>query len=99
MAFFGEASKLHLMEAKVAPLLAGMDSQKHDVMSRQLDISFDELFVWQEKKSEAFASGKISLEDANYLYEMIGQSTETFNKRSLAVKLVVSQFMLLLLKP
>ena len=101
MAFkFGlEGSKIHAVVDKTAPLLAGLTTEKAIEMTRGLDISFDELFVWQSKKSEAFAGGKISLADASYLYEMIGEAVTVFNSRPLAVKLVVSQFMCLLLKP
>jgi hypothetical protein len=92
-------SKLASIVTKTAPLLEPLGSEKLLELSRQLDITFEEHFVWQTKQSELNASGKISLEDAMFLYEQLGGSASVFNQRPVAVKYVVSQFMLVVLTP
>ena len=92
-------SRLAGIVARTAPLLEPLGDAKLLELSKQLDISFDEHFAWQTKQAELNASGKISLDDAMFLYEQLGGSATVFNQRPVAVKYVVSQFMLVVLKP
>jgi hypothetical protein len=92
-------SKLQAVVTKTSSLLEKLGPEKLEQLSKQLDISFDEHFIWQNKKSELVASGKISLDDGMFLFGVLGSSKEVFNGQSAAVKYVVSQFMLIVLKP
>ena len=92
-------SRLAGIVARTTPLLEPLGDAKLLELSRQLDISFEEHFVWQTKQSELSAGGKINLEDAMFLYEQLGGSATVFNQRPAAVKYVISQFMLVVLKP
>lgn len=75
----------------------GMSQGQIELLSERLDVSPEEHCAWQEVKSLAVASGKISLEVASDLFEIIGGTPATFNKRSLAQKIVVTRIMAVLL--
>ncbi len=73
-------------------LAAGLVTQeKVDALHKTLDMELLEYVKFQEHKSLAFASGKLTLEEANTIYAYLGESVETFNSQPIAVKSVLTQ--------
>ena len=70
-----------------------LSQEKLDKMSKQLDIPLVDFCKFQELKSVASMDGTLSLEEANYVYGLLGNTPETFNKRTLAEKYVLTQLL------
>ena len=68
-------------------------------LSKELDLSLGEYTLFQEAKSSAQASGKLSLENANLIYRYLGNTPDQFNRQPLHVKLVLTQVFANMIKP
>lgn len=81
-------------ETRIAERLASgqVTQAKLDELHKANDMALDEYCKFQEAKSLAFASGKITLVEASSIYGYMGETPETFNSQSLAVKVVLTQF-------
>lgn len=77
--------------------LAKLPVERVEELGKKLDLSFEEHFIFQEKKSLAYASGKLSLDEATFLYEKLGGTASVFNAQSVAVKIVLTQTFAILL--
>lgn len=65
--------------------------QKVQELHRELDMEPGEFCRFQELKSLAFAEGKLTLEEANTVYELLGETPDHFNKQHVAAKSVLTQ--------
>jgi hypothetical protein len=62
-----------------------------DKLHKDLDLSFEEYVVFQDTKSLAQMHGKITLEEAQTIYNYLGESgPDNFNKQPLEVKVVLT---------
>ncbi len=68
-----------------------LPADKLAAISKSLDIELMEYAAFQEHKSLAFASGKLSLDEAQSIFGFLGASTEHFNRQPLAVKAVLTK--------
>lgn len=62
-------------------------------LSEDLNITFTEHVAFQNCKSLAMIHGKITQEEAQWLYNVLGEMPDTFNEHPLHVKTVVTQIM------
>lgn len=69
-----------------------------DQARSDLDMTFSEYCIFQERKSLAVVTGKLSLEEAQTIYGMIGEDPSTYNALPLANKIVLNQVFSHLLK-
>ena len=69
-----------------------------DQARSDLDMTFSEYCIFQERKSLAVVTGKLSLEEAQTIYGMIGEDPNTYNALPLANKIVLNQVFSHLLK-
>ena len=60
-------------------------------MHKTFDMDFETWSMAQDKKSLAFASGVLTLDEANSVYLILGGSPEAFNKGTLAQKVIVTK--------
>lgn len=58
---------------------------------RQMDMDVAEYCRFQEAKSMAVASGKLSVEEGMAVYNLLGTSVETFNQQPAAVKVMLTK--------
>lgn len=73
-------------------LAQGIITQEQvDKLHRELDMSLSEYCKFQELKSLAVASGRISLEEAQTIYSFLGNTVEHFNKQNVSVKATLTQ--------
>ena len=56
----------------------------------KLDMDVSEHCLFQERKSLAQASGKLTLEEAQTVYAYLGNTVTTFNEQPIAVKAVLT---------
>lgn len=56
-----------------------------------LDMDTMEYCKFQELKSESFLNKLLNLEEANYVYALLGEVPETFNSQPIQVKIVLTQ--------
>lgn len=56
----------------------------------KLDMDFEEYIKFQEVKSLAYVEGKLTLEEANTIYNLLGTRVCTFNNQPLAIKVVLN---------
>lgn len=69
---------------------SGMVTQaKVDALHKTLDLDFLEHAKFQEHKS--FACGKLTLDEATSLYQLLGETPDTFNAQPIEVKSVLTQ--------
>lgn len=66
-------------------------AEKCAELARKLDMSHEEFCLFQERKSLAQASGKLTYEEAQSIYCFLGESPSTFNGQDLATKSVLTQ--------
>lgn len=78
---------------KIDETLKSQPKERLEVVNRALNITSEELFTWQELKSVAQASNKISLDVAMFLFTTIGTNPKHFNKQSIAKKYLVTNIM------
>lgn len=69
-----------------------------DEANRSLDIDIVEFCAFQEQKSYAHAMGKITFEEAQAVYSILGGSPEHFNRQPLSHKYTVTAMMAELLR-
>jgi hypothetical protein len=93
-----ETNRIQLAAIKIKDLLETKDEVTLVKIDKEMNIDFAEYCSWQDTKSVAFASGKINLTEANYIYEKLGGSIEHFNALPLAEKVAITKVMSELLK-
>jgi len=71
----------------------GLSPARAKAASRALDISLEELQLFQEKKQWAKDRGLITLEEAQTIFALLGYSPETFNAQSIGAKLTITKLM------
>jgi len=72
--------------------IKNIPQEKIDVTSKSLDLSFEEFVRFQEIKSLAFASGKLTLPESMTIFNYLGDlGPERFNKQPIEVKAVLTQ--------
>ena len=72
---------------------------KCEKMRNDLDMEFDEYFVFQNQKSIAQMEGRLSLEEAQTVYMYLGEGGVCrFNNQSLPVKYVLTEVLSVLLR-
>jgi hypothetical protein len=76
-----------------------LTQEQIDKASLNLNINVLELCKFQELKSLAYTQGVLNLDEANYVYNLLGNSPTTFNSRTLAEKTIVTKLMQELLAP
>lgn len=64
--------------------------EQRERLGRELDMDILEHSRFQELKSLAYAEGKMSLDDAQAIYGLLGESPETFNRQPLEAKVVLT---------
>ena len=81
------------MEKQIADRLATGQTTKSaiDKLHKTLDMSFDEYCKFQELKSLAVANEKITLDEGQYIYMMLGNIPDHFNNQPIAVKVVLTK--------
>jgi hypothetical protein len=67
-------------------------------VSKTCDITLEELGTFQVKKNLAMMQGRITLDEAQTLYEYLGEQPAHFNSQPLEVKIVLIKTMTELLK-
>jgi len=68
--------------------LSALPKEKVDSLNDTCKVDSAEHFAYQTLQSKAFASGKLSLDNAQWLYATLGGSADIFNRRSLAIRIV-----------
>ena len=68
-----------------------VDQTKIDNLHRTLNMEFLEFCRFQELKSLAVASGKLSLEEGMTIFGLLGETPEHFNRQSVAAKSVLTR--------
>jgi hypothetical protein len=58
---------------------------------KALDMDLGEFARFQELKSLAFMEGRLSLEEAQYVYDLLGETPDRFNGHDAATKAVLTQ--------
>jgi len=71
----------------------GLPQEKLDEMHKSLDMPLEDFCKFQEMKSVASMDGTLSLEEAQTVYALLGETPDTFNGRTLAEKYVLSQLL------
>lgn len=80
-------------------LLQGLTTKEAiDDMNKNLDMDTFEYVRFQELKSIASQDGRLSLDEAQTIYAMIGNCPSTFNELPVAAKVVLTQVFAVLLK-
>jgi len=87
------------LEAQIPERIkAGLTTQEAvDTLQKNLDMSFEEYFKFQELKS-AYTGVFLTLEEAQAVYGYLGNTAEHFNAQSVAVKSVLTQLFMELVK-
>lgn len=60
-------------------------------LDRQLDMEPGEYCRFQELKSLAYMEGRLTLDEANTVYSILGETTDHFNSQPVAAKSVLTQ--------
>lgn len=68
-----------------------IDQSIVDNLNKTLDMQLDEYVKFQELKSIASITGKLTLEEANLVYDYLGNTPEHFNKQDVAVKSILTK--------
>jgi hypothetical protein len=76
----------------------GLSSEKILETSRAMDMDLEEYCMFQELKSLASTTGVLTLDEAQTIYCYLGESLDTFNGQSLAVKYTLTNVFQSLLK-
>jgi len=85
------ANRIETAIARINEKLKTVPEEKRRSLVGTLKTGLDELFEYQKLQSTAFACGKLTLEEANTLYQLYGgelPSPERWDKLSLAEKIV-----------
>jgi hypothetical protein len=88
------------LEKQIAERISkGLTTQaKVDALHATLDMSVEEHAKFQEYKTLAYAEGKLNFDEAQLLYEYLGECVSVFNARPIAVKSVLTSLLGELLK-
>jgi pantothenate kinase len=80
-------------KAAIASRLASsaITQQIVDDLNKTLDMQLDEYVKFQELKSLSSINGKLTLEEANLIYDYLGNTPAHFNKQDVAVKSVLTK--------
>jgi hypothetical protein len=81
------ANAKQMIEAKIES--GEISKDQAEAMRGQLDMGLEEYAMFQELKSLARSHRTISLEDAQLVYGYLGETPNTYNKQSLAVKITL----------
>jgi hypothetical protein len=76
-----------------------LSEAKYTEFDRMLNMTHDEWVMFQEKKSLAQAEGRMTVENAMWVYEQLGGTVEIFNSRPAATKYVMTEIFKKLLEP
>jgi pantothenate kinase len=68
-----------------------VSAEQVKALGEKLNMAIDEYVSFQELKSLASVSGKLSLDEANTIYGYLGNSVEHFNEQSVVVKVVLTK--------
>lgn len=68
-------------------------------LKSSFDMTISEHWRFQELKSLAVMDGRLSLDEAQYVYNLLGNAVSRFNKQSLGVKVTLTQLFKELLQP
>lgn len=85
------ANRIETAIARINEKLKTVPEEKRRSLAGGLKTGMDELFEYQKLQSTAFACSKLTLEEANTLYQLYGgefPSPERWDKLSLAEKIV-----------
>lgn len=70
---------------------AGETTQENlDKLNKSLDLTNEEFFKYQELKSLA-VNQRLTLDDANHIYRLLGGAPSVFNQQPLPVKVVLTE--------
>jgi hypothetical protein len=72
--------------AKAAIASKGLTAEKIEAMRKSMDMSLDEYSRFQELKSLASTTGRLTLDEAQSVYAFLGNTPQHFNDQPLAVK-------------
>lgn len=72
--------------------------EKVESMAKSMDMDWEEYSAFQTLKSLASMNGQLSLDEAQLIYSYLGETLDTFNSQSLAVKYVLSEVFASLVK-
>ena len=86
------------MENQIAERISKGLTTREKVDALDLDMDILEHAKFQEYKSLAFAEGKLNLDEAQSLYNYLGNSVSVFNTQPVAVKSVLTSLFAELLK-
>ncbi len=75
-----------------------MPHHERDRMHKSFNIDFDEYCAFQNAKSHGQAMGRLTLEEAQTVYNVLGSGPRDFNSRSQADKIVVTKMIAELMK-
>jgi len=85
------ANRIETAIARINEKLKTVPEEKRRSLTGTLKTGWDELIEYQKLQSTAFACGKLTLEEANTLFQLYGgelPSPERWDKLSLAEKIV-----------
>jgi hypothetical protein len=83
-------NRIHLAINRATKLLESEDAQKLKDLSKKLDMTIQEHSRSQELKSLAQAEGKLTLDEATTVFNILGGNPSHFNSQSLAAKFTVT---------
>ena len=73
--------------------------EKVESLHKSLDMGFDEYVKFQEVKSIAQLNGTLNLDEAMYIYGILGESgPDNFNNQPIEVKVILTQTLMELLQ-
>lgn len=81
------------MDKQIADRIANGETtrEKIDALAVSLEMDFEEYVKFQELKSLAVATGKLTLEEGMTIYEYLGNIPDTFNRQYVSVKIVLTK--------
>ena len=59
-------------------------------IGREMDLDFDEYVQFQDLKSIAVMDGTLTVDEAQYVFCCLGTYPDSFNRRSVAIKVVLT---------
>ncbi len=83
-------NRIHNAINRAAKLLENEDKAKLADLSKKLDMTVQEHTRSQELKSLAQAEGKLTWEEANTVFNILGGTVDHFNSQSLASKFTIT---------
>jgi hypothetical protein len=90
-------SRIESLALGLVPELEKFPAERREELSRKLDIHEDEWEGWHILKSLGYARGLMGEDESGYLYRILGTGPEIFNGQDLSVKIVVTQYMVVLM--